>query len=256
MGGLLYKDFVSIDRINKIRLTWVIATYSILFLILRIVFPGTKEFQDSMIMIEDGSVINLFDIFFIMAYVPFIILPMSFMSVSKLMSNDEKNKIGNYLNSMPFDKNTYVASKYVFIGISAYLIMSFGYILGIGCIAFCKEGLLQDIAVMVNSFLVSIISIVLFLAGIELPLYIGVGKEKAMRAMVVFWTTIAFIVIGFLMFGDLSTVSDWDIAVFMDFVEDHKSEVLIFQSLEPVIILGLYFVSYLISCRLYRRKER
>lgn len=257
MGGLLYKDFIAVNRIGKVRLTWLITAFVLIFCILRIAFPGTKELQEFLVYGEDGSITaNLLDVFFVMLYSFFIIMSMSLMSVGKIMNNDEKNKIRNYFDSMPIGKNTYVASKYVFMGIVAYIFISLENVLGIVCAAFCREGQLQDMTVMLNSFVVNIISIMLLLAAIEFPLYISAGKEAAMRVMVVFWTVIALAGTGFLMFGDLTAVSNWDIRVFMDFVEKHAGGVLIFQALAPALVLGLYYVSYLMSCHLYHRKER
>ena len=189
-------------------------------------------------------------------YVFFIIFTMSFLVVSKIMNNDEKKKIKNYFDSMPIGKNTYVASKYIFIGISAYVSMAVDYIIGVTCAAFSREGFIQDLTATINSFLLNYIFIMLLLAAIELPLYIAVGKEITMRVMVVFWTVIAVIVIAFLMFGDLTIVSNWNIKSFLDFIDNHKSGVLIFQAFQPIIILGMYFLSYLISCHLYHRKEK
>lgn len=256
MGGLLYKDFISVNRIGKVRATWIMTIFTLLYIVFRIAFPGTREIQEFMVPYGDGDTINLLDAYFIMAYGCYIVTTLSSISVAKIMNNDEKNKIRSYLDSMPIGKNTYVASKYIFLGIAAYVSLSMNNILGVICAAFCREGILQDIAAMTNSFVLNIVSITLFVAAIELPLYFSIGREKAMRVMVVFWTIIAFVVIGFLMFGDLSVVSGWDITVFMKFIEKHQSGVIIFQDLQPVIVLGLYFVSYQISCRLYYRKER
>lgn len=255
MGGLLYKEFVSVNRMGKLRLTWIMAIMTLVFIVLRIAFPGSREMQDYMVTNEDGSVINILDAFFIMFYASFIIMPMSYLGAGKIMSDDEKNNTRNYLGSLPIDQDIYIASKYVFIGISAYIFLSWEYICGITCTAFCREGILQDIAAMLNFLALDIMCIVLLLAAIGLPLYISIGREKAMRVMVVFWTVIALIAIGFLMFGDLSLISGWDITVFMDYLEDHKSGVLIFQMLVPLIVLGLYYASYKIACRLYRNRE-
>lgn len=256
MGGLLYKDFVSVDRVYKLHLTWIVIIYMMVFIVLRIMFPGTKELQEFIVVNDDGSVINLLDVFFVLTYGAFIFASITFVTIGNIMSNDEKKNIKDYFESMPVSKNTYVASKYVFLGIVAYVFMSIDYILGTTCAAFCREGLIQDIAVMMNSFVLNVVLIMIFLAAIEIPLYLSNGKEIAMRIMVVFWTVIALVVIGFLMFGDLTVVSGWNAISFMEYVENHKSGVLIFQAAEPAIILGLYLVSYLISCRLYQKKER
>lgn len=255
MGGLLYKDFVSRNKIGKVKITWVIFGVTLLFIILRVVFPGTKELEGFMATNEQGEIINQVDVFFYMFYGLWLIFSLSMISVSKIMGYDEKNKIKEYLSVMPIGKNTYVASKYVFVGIAAYVMMTVDYFWGISCAAFCRAGTNQNVVNMVNSFVVSFICIPLFLAAIEFPLYFSLGKEKAKRVMVVFWTVIAFIVVGFLMFGDLKLIENWDIGVFMAFVEKHKTGILIFQNMWPVIILILYYLSYRFSCYLYHKKE-
>lgn len=253
MGGLLYKDFVFINRLGKVKLTWVVTFLTLLFIILRIAFPGTAELEDFVFKNENGEIVNLIDSFMMYFYAVFMIASLSFVSAAKIMGNDEKNKIKVYLNTMPLEKNTYVASKYLFVGISAYVFMSIDIIWGITCAAFCREGIFMDLVSMLNSFIGPFVSLALFLASIEIPLYISVGKEIAMRVMTVFWTAIALIVIGFLLFGDLSIVENWDILAFMDFVEKHKTGIILFQAMEPVIILVIYYLSYRLSSYLYKR---
>lgn len=247
MGGLLYKDFVSINRFGKIKLTIFLLLLTTIFIILRMVFPGTKDLEDFVVTNEQGETVNLLDVFFLMLYAFQIIMSLSFVGVWKIVGNDEKNKIKEYLTIMPFEKNTYIASKYIFIGISAYVFMSLDYVWGIVCAAFCRDGFIMDIVSMLNSMLIPIMSLLLFIAAIEFPLYFKFGKEKAMRVMVVFWTVIALVVIGYLMFGDLTIFQNLDISAFVDFVEKHKTGVIIFQSFEPVVILLLYYLSYCIS---------
>lgn len=255
MGGLLYKDFISINRIGKAKLTWLITAYVFIFIILRIVFSGNRDLEEFLVTNENGEIVNIMDAFFLMLYVSFILLSVSWVSVSKIMTNDEKNKTRIYYDSMPVEKNTYVASKYLFIIIAAYVFMSLDYIVGISCAAFCREGFFLDINNMLNSFVLNFISIILILAAIELPLHISLGKEKAARVMVIFWTAIAVPIIGYLMFGDLTVFSDWDIMALLDYLEKHMNLVFIFQMFQPIVVLGLFYASYLISCKLYCNKE-
>lgn len=256
MGGLLYKDFVSVNRIGKVKVTWLYTILTLVFIVLRIAFPGTSNDVDFLVTNEAGDqTINIMDSFFLMVYGVMLISSLSFVGVSKIMGNDEKNKIKGYLATMPLGKNSYVASKYIFIGVSAYVALSLDYIWGISYAAFCREGWFQDIAGMVNSFITSLICLAILLAAIEFPLYFSVGKEKAMRVMVVFWTAIALVIIGFLLFGDLTIVENLDIAVLMDFMKKHQTGFILFQAMEPAIILALYYLSYRLSCYLYHKKE-
>lgn len=256
MGGLLYKDFVAVNRIGKIKATWMCVTITLAFIVLRIAFPGTAQIDEFMEKTESGEVINMLDAIFLTVYALWIFASVSLINVSKIMENDEKNKVKDFLNVMPLKNDAYVASKYIFMGIAAYVFMSIDYIWGITCAAFCKEGRVLDLVSFLNSFVIPIICIILLLASIELPLYIGLGKEKAKRAMIVFWTVIALVVIGFLMFGDLSITKNWDAMALMNYVKKHETAFAIFQSMEPVIILIIYYLSYRISRHLYNLGDR
>lgn len=255
MSGLLYKDFISLFRIKKINVIWILVILSLAYIALRIIFAGTLDMADFVVIDEEGETVNLLDVIFIMFFVGMLPQAFQFLGVSKIMGNDEKNKIKDYLSCMPIEKNIYIASKYIFVGVSAYVAFAWIYILGITCTAFCRPGRLQDISAMISSLTSSVIFLMLLLAAIEFPLYVRFGKEKAMRVMIVFWTTIALFVLGYLMFGDLSIVDKIDIKAMKDFLEEHRSGVLIFQALEPATILVLYYLSYRLSCYLYGRKE-
>ena len=67
MGGLLYKDFVSVNRINKAKLTWILAALTVFYIGLRIAFPGTADRNAFLVESEDGQIVNLADTFFLTA---------------------------------------------------------------------------------------------------------------------------------------------------------------------------------------------
>lgn len=255
MGGLLYKDFVLIDRVGKLRVTWIMTALTLLYIALRMAFPGTMENSDFIIIGAEGETVNLIDVFFLVVFAGQLIISLTLVSGAKIMGSDEKNKIKEYLSSMPIDPNVYVASKYIFIAAAAYVIYSINYIWGVTCIAFCRAGQMQNMAIMLVSFIPTAVSIVLLLATFEIPLYIYFGKEKAMRVRVMFWTLIAFVAIGFLMFGDVTAVSNLDILIIMEWMERHNKGIVIFQNMAPVIVLIFYYLSYRFSGYLYHKKE-
>lgn len=255
MGGLLYKDFVLVDRVGKLRVTWILTALTLVYIALRMAFPGTLENADFIITDAEGEAVNLIDAFFLVAFACQLIISLTLVSGAKIMESDEKNKIKEYLSSMPIGKNTYVASKYIFIAAAAYVIFSMDYIWGVTCVAFCRGGQLQDMAITLTSFVMTAVFIVLLLATFEIPLYIYFGKEKAMRIRVMFWMLIAFAAIGFVMFGDITAVSNLSLFVIMEWVEKHNTGVVIFQNMAPVIVLILYYLSYRFSGYLYHKKE-
>lgn len=255
MGGLLYKDFVLIDRVGKLRVTWIVTALTLLYIVLRMAFPGTMENSDFIIIGAEGETVNLIDVFFLVAFACQLIISLTLVSGTKIMGSDEKNKIKEYLSSTPIDQNAYVASKYIFIAAVAYVIFSLDYIWGVTCVAFCRDGQMQDMAITLTSFVLTAVSIVLLLAAFEIPLYIYFGKEKAMRVRVMFWTLLAFVAIGFLMFGDITAVSNLDLLVIMEWVEKHNKGIVIFQNMAPVTVLIVYYLSYRFSGYLYHKKE-
>lgn len=259
MTGLLYKDFIYVNRINKFRFTWMLLGMTLLYIGLRMVFPGTLDTVDLLVEVDDGSTVNLLDVPFVMAFGLFLVSTAGLINswVAKIVEIDEKGKIQSFLSATPLYRNTYIASKYVFIGIAAYVFLSLNYIWGITCMAFCRTGMLLNYAEILLSFTTSMIFIALLSAAIELPLFILMGKEKAMLIKVTIWMVIAFALIGFLFFGDLTWVSEHlDAAKLLSWFQTHQTEVFVSSAVIPVVILGLYYCSYRITCICAGREEK
>jgi len=252
MGGLLYKDFVSVSGKKLIVfITFLTLVYSIF----RIAFPGYAQDEPFTATNEQGQELNLPDAFFITGQGLFVVAVMGLMNgwVSKIVEGDRKNKIKNYVYSMPIEKNTYIASKYVFIGVSAYIFFSVAVIWNIICGAFCKEGFLLDVSTLLSAFLVPCISLILLSAAMELPMFILMGRDKAMLVKTAMIMVIAFIVIGFLFFGDLNRLGEkLNIVRLVDWCNRHVFALSLIQVVFPVVILSLYYISYCITCHFGR----
>ncbi len=168
---------------------------------------------------------------------------------AKKVELDDKNKIRGYISALPLEKNAYIASKYIFMAISAYVFMSIYYIWSISCLAFCREGIMTNMVEIIGGFIPVFTSFGLLLTAIELPLFILFGKEKAMLIKVAFIMLIAFAMIGFLLFGDLVWMEQHiNIAVLAKWCEKYKMEVAVVTLLSPVFVLALYYGSYRITC--------
>lgn len=248
MGGLLYKDFVSI---NGKKLVWILIIGTVLFFGLRVVFPGTMNQELFMTMTDDGQEVNLLDLLFISTFSCCMIGILGLMNgwVEKIVDGDTKNKIRGYICSLPLGKNAYIASKYLFIAISAYVFLSFEMMWGVICNAFCREGIFSELISVIGSFIPSLICLALLSAAIELPLFILMGVQKAKLVKTAVVMGIGFVCVGFLFFGNLDWISEhFNILVFMKWYETHTFEVTFFTILSPVITLALYYVSYRITC--------
>lgn len=248
MGGLLYKDFVSVSGKKIVAIT-TIAT--VIYMILRVVFPGMGASNDWIVENDFGETVNMIDLYFVMVYMIFLILAVCSINsfVGKIVTDDKKHKIMNYLDAMPLEKNAYVASKFIFIGICAYVTFSLLTVWGVSCMAFCEESFALAFAQLGNGFTLMFVSLVLLSAAIELPMFILLGKEKAMLIKTALWLVLAMFVLGFMMFGDLVWLqSVVNIQRIIKWGENHETVVTLSNIFSVVGVLAIYFISYKITC--------
>lgn len=258
MGGLLYKDFVTVCRIKKTNLVWLLVIATILYAILRISFPGNFGGTTFQGINDAGETVSILDSFFGALLGVYIVFFMCMVNsiICKIIEGDDKNKIRLYLSGMPINRNTYIASKYIFVGISCYVLLSVAYIWGIVCYEYCEPGIFRDYCEMIMSFLLSVACLCIFIAAIELPLFLLSGKERATLVKTSFLALIVFVMIGFLLFGDITWFKENTLlSIMLTWFEEHNTEMVIFQTLSPVMTLGLYYLSYRFTCKFTARKE-
>jgi hypothetical protein len=252
MGGLLYQDFVSVGGKRLVRFTIVL---TVVYMVLRIAFPGTAEYPDLMAVSDSGERVNLVDAFFLTAFGFFLLAALYLLNsfVTKIVDGDDRNQIKVYLYALPLGKNTYLASKYIFIGIAAYILLSMVFIWDITAMAFCGEGEFLGIMEMLQSVLVPFICLVLLVAAVELPMFLLLGTERAKMVKIVTWMVIAFLVIGFLLFGDLRWFSEnFNIANLVKWCQTHTMEVMLTATAFPVFTLVCYYLSYRFTCHFFK----
>lgn len=254
MGGLLYKDFVSVKGKFNIGL---IAIFTVLFLILRVQFPGTADTKGFIVENDAGEMVNILDTFFLMGEITVLLMGCYFINAwcSKIVMSDEKNRIRGYLSSMPLSKRSYVASKYIFIGITAYVILSVYLVWHVINLAFTRPGHMMEVSYLGAGFSLTGISIMLFVAALELPLYFLLGKGKARLVEISFMMFLGFLVLGFLMFGDINLIANWNILALIDWANAHEFELMLLSTLSPVIVVLIYYASYRMTAHFYLRKE-
>ena len=254
MGGLLYKDFVAVKGKSNVR-TMIVLT--LVYIVLRMLFPGTADTKGFVLENDAGEMVNVLDTFFCMAESIVLFMGAFFINAwsSKIVMCDDRNRIRGYLCSMPFDKKTYVASKYIFIGITAYVVFSVYLIWHVADLAFMRQDWMVEIAYLLTGFSLPLISLLLLAASLEFPLYFLLGKGKAKMVTVSFWMVIGFLVLGFLLFGDLKLVENWDIEHLIDWANAHEFGLTLTSVLSPIIVLVIYYISYRITAHFYVRKE-
>lgn len=251
MGGLLYKDFVVIK--GKKFVSILIGIILVLG-ILRLVFPDIPLPDQLLLESDKGHTYNFIEFYLVVffAFAVFMIMMYIEQVKSSLSYVDRKNKMMNYFLSMPYSKNTYFASKYVFVAILNYISLSFLMIIEVIIASFINGELMRDVLETIATIIIPLISFSLLLTAIDLPLYILLGKEKAQMIKELLLLLIAFFVVGYLMFGDLSWVHLIDYEVITTWFKSHQFFLTLLQIFSPLCCGGLYYLSYRIVCCLGR----
>lgn len=254
MAGLLYKDFVSIKS-KKLIITVIILT--IILTILRLLFPGTEELDGFMITNDNGDTANMIDTFFFFGEFYIIWGGMFFMitTCARIIEFDEKSKLRGYLSAMPFEKKTYVASKYVFMGIIAYAVFSLYMIWHIIIVSNMGKNFNADFSNMILCFSIPFMCLILFIISFDLPMFLLIGKQKTLMVRISIALIIVMIVFWMLLFGDLDKFSGIDIEKIMNWIDGHAFELVLISVLSPIITIAEYYLSYRIAAYLYERRE-
>ena len=258
MGGLMYKDFVAIK--GK-RICIILLSAIAILCILRMIFPGSLAEGLEMISENDQGIrINTLDLMFVMPYICIIFSIVCFIDMwcARLSEADEScSRIRNYVSSLPVTANSYVASKYVFITIATYVLISLLSITGIVLAAFAEEGYVLDILRMFEVMVLPVTSLLILVASIELPLYILIGREKGNLVKVAISLLLVFVLIGFMLFADMSWLSEREefFNKFFNWFMKYKTEVTMVSYLMPIADLIILFISYRITVFFKARQE-
>ncbi len=258
MGGLMYKDFVAIK--GK-RICIILLSAIAILCILRMIFPGSLAKGLGMIAENDQGIrINTLDLMFVMPYICIIFSIVCFIDMwcARLSEADEScSRIKNYVYSLPVSANSYVASKYVFITIATYVLISLLSITGIVLAAFAEAGYVLDILRMFKVMVLPVTSLLILVASIELPLYILIGREKGNLVKVAISLLLVFVLIGFMLFADMSWLSEREefFNKFFNWFMKYKTEVTMVSYLTPIADLIILYISYRITVFFKARQE-
>lgn len=250
MGGLMYKDFVASK--GK-RICIILLSALALLCILRVIFPGSMAEGLEMVFVNDQGIrINSLDLMFVTPYICIIFTIVCFIDMwcARLSEADESSsRIKNYVSSLPVSANSYVASKYVFVTIATYVLISLLSITGIVLAAFTEPGTGLDLIRMCEMLVLPVTSLLILVASVELPLYILLGREKGNLAKVAIILLFVFVIIGFMLFADISWLTDKEnyIIAFYNWYTKHLTEMTLISYLSPVIDLFIFYLSYRIT---------
>ena len=166
-------------------------------------------------------------------------------------------RIRNYVSSLPVSANSYVASKYVFITIATYVLISLLSITGIVLAAFTEPGRGLDLIRMCEVLVLPVTSLLILVASVELPLYILLGREKGNLTKVAIALLLVFVLIGFMLFADISWLSEKNefLVRFINWYMKYQTEISLVSYLSPVVDLVIFYLSYRITVFFKARQE-
>lgn len=239
MVGLLYKDFLAVK--GRLYILFI-SLGMLLYFLMRIALLHV-----------DGIDLIMLSQYFGLCGILFLFL-VNQIEVG-MISADEGRRQKNYYLGLPISKQQYVASKYVFLLIGFYVVLSvllvFGYISRIGCKDETVEGNLYQLMTLVPTLACTM----LFIPSIELPFYIGFGSKKGAQIKNGLLIALFFFIIVYMMFGNLDIIDQISVMKLLDYLTEHPDILLVCQVFLPYCSLGLYYLSYRISCLLFLRKE-
>lgn len=261
MAGLLYKDFVGI---NGKRIVCILIGATLLFLILRFIFPGNVGTVMGWGIVENeaGELVEMTvgdfrDSFLVLIPLGLIACGITLPSTwtTAICRNDEKNKTRQFTRALPLDKNVYIASKYIFIGIAVYVLFSLetAWIMIFNSVA--GNNNCSELIAAISQLLIVFSSFSLLLASIELPFFITLGVKKGSLLKIAILEGLAFLAIAYLFFGNLKVFENFDIIVFADWCKEHLVVVALISIISPIVDIFVFWISYRITCRINRNRE-
>lgn len=269
MAGLLYKDFIGI---RGKRLLWILIGCTMLFLVLRLAFPGnvsnvmtggmveneTGELTES----ETGEAVeitvgDLRDAFLVMVPMFLIACGMALPSTwtAAICRNDEKNKTRQFIGALPLVKNAYIASKYIFIGIAVYVLFSVEIVWIIIFNSVAGNNNSRELITVIFQLLTVFCGIPLLLAAVELPFFLTLGVKKGSVLKNAIIEGLAFLAIAYLFFGNLKIFENFDILILADWCKEHIVVVALISIISPISDIFIFWLSYRITSRIDQNRE-
>lgn len=238
MLGLLYKDYIAVK--GKY---FLMALFGQFLLVAAIRITVVDEVLDHIL---PALVMMMLCVFAV-------VIPLTF-EIS-LMKADEGRKQKQYFLSLPVSRRQYVASKYIFLAIAFYIIQSVATFEFLVCLVNMKSEEMSAKMSTCQMLVPTFIALCMVTCALELPFFVGMGVKKGMAAKESIIFIVLFLAIDYIMFGDLSIVEEANVMSLIDYFMKHPEISMTVQVLTPIVSILLYYVSYLISVRLFERKE-
>lgn len=243
MAGLLYKDFVAVHGKIFVAVLLIITAFLAVFSISPL--PAVADYSGAIIA---GALVSLAAMLLPMVVV---------MSVeNNVIAADDGAGKKAYLMSLPVSKRQYVASKYIFILICYYVILSV-LVIWVQFVSIHMEKAMED------NFLMNLIGLsplwiqtLLLVSAMELPFLINMGVRAGTAIKTGIMAVLMYAIFAYMLFGDMTVLENFNLMAMLEWLEEHAEVTMTLQVLGPVIVSGLYYLSYRIAAALFERGER
>ena len=251
MLGLLYTNYISTCRNQKINYLYLIPVLSVVLMILIILSHFSSLNTMYCLKNDNGEVIYLSEFLHATFFCCLMIISYGelFNKITqKIILDDDKKLIKSYIDTMPLKKNSYVASKYMYAGLFCCFVSVILFVSGLISKKFYSDGLAKECLTFSLSFVPLFAAVSFLVSSIELPLFMPFGNERALLIKLSLISIVALFVIGFFMFGDLSILDNFNILSLMEWLKSQKKEYTTFKIAAPLVSVALFYLSFKISC--------
>jgi len=244
MLGLIYKDYLLMKK--EILMNGIIIVLASVLMFL----PWETILQENAVVTDTLNGMTLS--YVIMPLVSYFLI---FIILSGIQSNvfilDEKKRYSAFVISTPMTAQGQVLSKYY----EVFLVAFAGFVWGGICDMITS--LITGVAGSAMTIYATLFFVQIFLRAIDIPFTIRFGQKQGrmVKLFVLIAVTMIFIVYG--LFGPIPEVDSNSVieAMIRWFLDEKKLSVMLsgIISLFPYVAFGMYYVSYKISVKLYRR---
>lgn len=239
MKSLLYKDYVATNGLAMIGGFGLLTVFICVFTVWSTVDSNMEV------------ILGLFTPMMFMSGCAYLLVLMS-----QLFQADSGKNCRDYLLTMPIDKKEYLLSKYIYYLVANYLVLSWGIFLSMIAATAVKTEVMMMMVSAVQLMGPIVIPVMLIMAAITFPLYILYGKKKGDMIFSGFSITLCILFFIWLLFGDISGLTNRDFESNMKWVEEHTALMVLLNTLFPVVAGIVYYLSYRITAGIFVRKER
>lgn len=242
MAGLLYKDFVAIHGKIYVAVLLLATLFLALFSIAPL--PGDLSYDTAIVV---GALVAVMSM----------VLPMvvTFSIENNIIASDAGAKKKAFLWSLPVSRKQYVASKYLFVLICYYVILSVTIIWAEFVNSPVEEALGDSFLMDVMGMMPLWVQACLLVSAIELPFFVVLGQKtgNAIKTGILF--VLFFAVFGYMLFGDITFLEQFDLNMLITWMKEHTEICMAWQVSCPIVSGVAYYLSYRIAVTFFARKE-